>query len=142
MREKRICRCHLVCCRSNVICVSVAVNHRQLRSELRTVQGADGHMGHTRRAAADVHGPEDHQTRVQGDFAEQEDHSRRPRQVGNPRPEDLQGRSRHVISSAAGGHFLPLLRVTCVFLIVKGKPLAAIVVFSRDSAPRLAGGLL
>lgn len=100
---KRKNRCHLVCYRSNAIYVFVAADHRQLRSELRTVQGADGHMGHTRRAAADVHGPEDHQTRVQSDFAEQEDHSRGPRQVGNPRPEDLQGRSRHVILFAAGG---------------------------------------
>lgn len=55
------------------------------------MQGADGHLGYTRRPTAHVHRSEDHQTRIQGDLTEQKDHCHRSRQVGNPRPKDLQG---------------------------------------------------
>lgn len=47
----------------------LAADHRQLRSELRTEQSADGHMGYTCRPVAHVDRPENNQTGVQSDLA-------------------------------------------------------------------------
>jgi hypothetical protein len=68
-----------------------AVDHRQLRSELRAEQDPDGDLGDSGGASADVGRLANHEARVQGDLAEQEDNSSRPGPVGHPRKAHIQG---------------------------------------------------
>ncbi len=70
-----------------------AVDHWQLRSELRAEQDSDGHVGHLRGAAPNVRRPEDHQARVQGHPAKQEDHRGQPGQARHTGQEDIQGKT-------------------------------------------------
>ena len=79
-------------CNTRISLLNNLVDHRQLWTKLRTVQGPDGHLGHPGGSVAHVGGPAHHQVRLPRHLAQQAAHRRRPGSVGNPGKTHLQGK--------------------------------------------------
>ena len=74
--------------------LSLSVDYRQLRTELRAIQVADGHLVHHGVATVDVGGSAHHPARVQSHSTKSRRHRHQSGSAGYSRSKSLQGKSR------------------------------------------------